>query len=221
MAPDIRFRVVSLPATVRSRKKSSSSISPSRSPSISTCVSALIRSSWGSRRFSLKSPSRVDVELGGRVAGLLFGDPVLGVLAPDHPVGPVEHRVTVRLGHPEQVGDDDKRELGGDVGDEVGLALLDHGVDDLVGGLVDLLLELGDHARGEALVHEPPVAGVQRRVHVEHEQTQLLDCFLGHVPDERAPSRPTRNARRRGSPRTQSWYLVTAQNPGPSVSSCQ
>ena len=48
-------------------------------------------------------------------------------------------------------------------------------VDDLVGGLVDLLLQLGDHPRGEALVHEPPVAGVQRRVHVQHHQPLLLD----------------------------------------------
>ncbi len=30
-----------------------------------------------------------------------------------------------------------------------------------------------------------PVAGVERRIHVEHEQSLLLDLFLGHVPDER------------------------------------
>ena len=47
MAPEIRFRVVSLPATVRSRKNNSSSKSESRSPSISTPVSTLIRSCVG------------------------------------------------------------------------------------------------------------------------------------------------------------------------------
>ena len=48
MAPEIRLRVVSLPATVSSRKNISSSRSESFSPSISTPVSTLIRSSWGS-----------------------------------------------------------------------------------------------------------------------------------------------------------------------------
>ena len=51
MAPEMRFRVVSLPATVSRRKKSSSSSSESLSPSISTWVSTLKRSSWGSSRF--------------------------------------------------------------------------------------------------------------------------------------------------------------------------
>ena len=55
MAPDMRLRVVSLPATVSSRKKSSSSMSLRRSPSISTVVSALMRSAWGSIRFLAKS----------------------------------------------------------------------------------------------------------------------------------------------------------------------
>ncbi len=55
MAPEIRFRVVSLPATVNSRKNSSSSNDESCSPSISTWVSTLIRSSWGSTRFVANS----------------------------------------------------------------------------------------------------------------------------------------------------------------------
>ena len=65
----------------------------------------------------------------------------LGVLLPDHPVGPVEHVVTVLLGDSEEIGDDLQRELGRDVGDEVGLTFLDDGVDDVVGRLVDRLLE--------------------------------------------------------------------------------
>ena len=55
MAPEIRFRVVSLPATVRRRKNSSSSNDESCSPSMSTWVSTLMRSSWGSIRFWPKS----------------------------------------------------------------------------------------------------------------------------------------------------------------------
>ena len=42
---------------------------------------------------------------------------------------------------------------------EVGHAGLDHAVDDLVGGLVDALLEAGDHAGREPLVDQPAVRG--------------------------------------------------------------
>ena len=55
MAPEIRFRVVSFPATVRSRKNNSNSRSERCSPSISTPVSTLIRSWWGSIFFLAKS----------------------------------------------------------------------------------------------------------------------------------------------------------------------
>ena len=55
MAPEMRFRVVSLPATVNSRKNSSSSKSESFSPSTSTSVRTLIRSSCGSARFTPNS----------------------------------------------------------------------------------------------------------------------------------------------------------------------
>ena len=55
MAPEIRFLVVSFPATVNSRKNNSSSRSESCSPSNSTPVSTLIRSSWGSIRLRAKS----------------------------------------------------------------------------------------------------------------------------------------------------------------------
>ena len=76
---------------------------------------------------------RVGEELDGRLAGVVLAVGVgleLGVFLADHPVGPVEHVVTVGLGYAEEIGDDLERELGGDVGDEVGLALLDDGVDD-------------------------------------------------------------------------------------------
>ena len=51
---------------------------------------------------------------------------------------------------------------------------------------VDALLQLADHARGEALVDQPPVAGVQRRVHGHHHQPLLLELVLGRLPPEGA-----------------------------------
>ncbi len=64
--------------------------------------------------------------------------------------------------------------------------LLDHLVDDGVGGAVDALLEVAHHAGGEPLVDQAPVAGVQRGVHVEHHQALLGDLVRteleGHGP---------------------------------------
>ena len=57
MAPEMRLRVVSLPATASSRKNRSSSSWESWSPSISAWVSTLNRSWWGSRRFLAHSSS--------------------------------------------------------------------------------------------------------------------------------------------------------------------
>ena len=48
-------------------------------------------------------------------------------------------------------------------------------------GAVDALLEVAHHAGGEALVDEAPVAGVQRRVHVEHHQALLGDLVRLHL----------------------------------------
>ena len=123
----------------------------------------------------------VGVEVHGGVQRHFRVGLVLGILVPDHAVGPVEHAVAVLLGHAEQLGDDLERELGRDLGDEVGLALLDHLVDDGVGGAVDALLEIAHHAGSEPLVDEAPVAGVQRRVHVEHHQALLGDLVRVHL----------------------------------------
>ena len=196
--PEMRLRVVSLPATVRRRKNSSSSSAESCSPSISTSVSTLIRSSWGSARLRREQLGRVGVQLHGRLLGDLPGRLVLGVLAPDHPVGPVEHPVAVLVGNAEELGDDDEGELGRDLGDEVGRALLDDRVDDVVGRGVDPVVELVDHARGEALVDQTAVPGVERRVHVEHEQLLLGEVVLGQVPEVGGLAWPTRSARSRG-----------------------
>ena len=110
---------------------------------------------------------------------------VLGVVRSDHPVGPVEHEVAVLLGHPHEVGDDLQRQLGGDLLHEVGRALLADGVEDRVGGGHHLGLEVTDHARREALVDQPPVAGVHRRVHVQHHHALLPEDLLVEVVEER------------------------------------
>ena len=104
-----------------------------------------------------------------------------GSSLPDHAVGPLEHAVTILLGHAEELGDHLERELGRDLRDEVGLPVLDHLVDDGVGGAVDALLEVAHHARREPLVDEAPVPGVQGRVHVEHHQALLRDLVGVHL----------------------------------------
>ena len=69
----------------------------------------------------------IGVELhGGGHGGDLRLGLVLGVGVAHHPVGPVEHAVAVLVGHAEQLGDHLQRELGRELGDEVGLPLLDH-----------------------------------------------------------------------------------------------
>ena len=132
-----------------------------------------------------EQPGRVGIELHSGLLGDLALGLVLGVLAADHAVGPVEHPVPVLVGDAEQIGDDDQGELGGDVGDEVGLPRLDHRVDDVVGGLVDVLVKLVDHPRREALVDQSPVAGVEGRVHVEHEHLLLGQVVIAQLPEER------------------------------------
>ena len=65
------------------------------------------------------------------------------------------------------------------------LALLDDRVDDAVGGGVDPLVELVDHPGGESLVDQAAVAGVEGRVHVQHEQLLLGQVVGPQIPDER------------------------------------
>ncbi len=129
----------------------------------------------------------VAVHLHGRLAGVDAGQLVLGVLRADHAVRPVEDHAAVLLGDAEELGDDEQRELGGDLLDEVGPAALAHGVDDPVRVADDLLLEVPHHFGGEALVDEPPVAGVHRRVHVDHHQLLLGQLVVVHLVEQGAP----------------------------------
>ncbi len=93
--------------------------------------------------------------------------------------------MAVPLGNPHQVGDDLEGELGRDLLDEVGPAVLADTVDDRVGGPHHVLLEVADHPGGEPLVDQPPVPGVHRRVHVEHHHPLLGQLLLFHVMEER------------------------------------
>ena len=110
-----------------------------------------------------------------RVLYFFVGHDVLGVLAPDHPVAPLEELVPVGLRDAEHLGDHLERELGGDVDHEVGLALLDHLVEDAVGLLADAVFERADLAGRETAVDELAVARVLGRVHREHEVAALLE----------------------------------------------
>ena len=136
--------------------------------------------------------------VGGQLLGVAYtcmaaspestpGDLVLGVLGADHAVGPVEDHAAVLLGDAEQLGDDEQRELGRDLLDEVGRAALAHGVDDAVGVPDDLLLEVPHHLGREALVDQAPVARVHGRVHVDHHQLLLGQLVVVHLVEERAP----------------------------------
>ena len=126
MAPDMRLRVVSLPATISNRKKRSSSnwsnFSPSTSASMSTEIKVCPR---------LEAPIVgelfcIRVYLHGGFTGLGIGDLVLGVFGADHPVRPVEDHPTVLLGNPEELGDHEERELGRQLHDEVCRPTLAH-----------------------------------------------------------------------------------------------
>ena len=81
----------------------------------------------------------------------------------------------------EHVGDDVGRELAGDVVDEVALAALDDGVDDLLGELGDASA-VGLRLVGlERVADEPPVAVVLRRVLEQHHLPHRAEALLGDV----------------------------------------
>ena len=129
---------------------------------------------------------RVGVELHRRLLGEVCLVLVLGVLVAHHAVGPVEHAVPVGLGHAEELGDDLEGKFRRDVRHEVGAPRLNDPVDDGVRRAVDARLEIAHHARGEPLVDQPPVARVERRVHVQHHQALLGDLLLAELEGHHA-----------------------------------
>ena len=50
---------------------------------------------------------------------------------------------------------------------------------------MDALLEVADHARGEPLVHQSSIAGVERRIHIEHHEALLGDLVLANLERHR------------------------------------
>jgi hypothetical protein len=68
----------------------------------------------------------------------------------------------------EEFGDHERGQLAGDVGHEVALAPLDHGVDDRGGERLDAVTQPDRRPGREAPVDEAPVAGVPGRVHGQH-----------------------------------------------------
>ena len=132
-------------------------------------------SSRGFSRAFGRERVRVHEHLDLRVLHFFVGHHVLGVLAPDHPVAPLEELVPVFLRHAEHLGDHLERHLGGDVDDEVALA------GSITSSRILLVssrmcgLEHAHLAGREAAVHELAVARVLGRVHREHEVAALLE----------------------------------------------
>ena len=90
------------------------------------------------------------------------------VLALHHVVGPAQEIGAVLGPHAERVADHDHGQVGGDVVDEVALAVLAHGVDDLGARPPHGRLAVADPLRGEAAVDELPALEVGGVVHVDH-----------------------------------------------------
>ncbi len=89
-------------------------------------------------------------------------------------VGPAQEVGAVLGADAEGVADHDHRQVGGDVVDEVGLALLADRVEDLGAGLLDHRQALADPAGREALVDEHPPLEVGGVVHVDHHREGAL-----------------------------------------------
>ena len=86
----------------------------------------------------------------------------------------------VLLGDTEVVGHDERRQRGGDLGDEVGLAHLGHALDARPGEGAYRALTLGHRPRGEHGIDQPAVEGVAGPVHHDQggHEPQLRDLVL-------------------------------------------
>ena len=101
---------------------------------------------------------------------LLLGHRVLGVLGADHAVAPLEDLVAVLARHADELGDHLEGQLGGDVDDEVALALRRAPRRGCWSVSSRMCGSSWPIIRGrEAAVDELAVPGVVRRVHEEHE----------------------------------------------------
>ena len=209
-----RFRVVSPPALISSRKKRSNSRSLSRSPSISAASSTLAMSSAGAR--ALRSR----------------GAPRRRPASPRPPrAGPRGRRRCASLGQlveapavvdrdAHQLGDQRRGQLARHLGDEVAAARRRHRGDDPLGELADPRLEARHLARREAAIHEGAQLRVRRRVHVQqhhavHREPGRVEVRRHHAAREGREGRGSRDTR------TTSACRESSQKPGPSRSGCQ
>src|SRR5690606_15415819 len=98
--------------------------------------------------------------------------------------------LVVPLGDAHHVADDLQGQAGGDLGDEVAAGAGDEEVvDDLLGGGLDVRLELLDHLGREGAGDDAPQAGVARVVHVDH-GAEVLGELRGQVGDVRRAALP-------------------------------
>ena len=98
-----------------------------------------------------------------------------------HPFGLLEHPRPVRFGDADDVGDHVHRQQEGDIVDEVALALLRGPIEDPMGAVGDVLLELGDHPRCEAGADQSAEPRVLRRVHRREHRGGVLVLALGDL----------------------------------------
>ncbi len=111
---------------------------------------------------------RVHEHLDLRLEHLRVLDHVLGVFRSDHPVAPLEDLVTVFARHADELGDDVEGKLGCDIDHEVAIVLRERFVEDVVGELTDVGLELPDHPGREAAIDQLAIPSVIRGIHHQH-----------------------------------------------------
>ena len=111
-----------------------------------------------------------------RVGGGRVGVEV-GVVGVHDRVGPVKQLVSIGLGHPDQVGDRQQRQVHRDIVDEVPAALLLCGGDDLARSGAEAFLERGDRPWCEQARHQLPQPGVLRCVVVDQQRLGEIELF--------------------------------------------
>ncbi|MEZ5137741.1 MAG: hypothetical protein R2711_02860 [Acidimicrobiales bacterium] len=126
----------------------------------------------GARPAVLDERVAVGVDLGRRHLAVLVGGAEVLVLHADEAVAPVEDQVPVLVGHADHLADHLERQLGRHLLHELDLLAPGQAVEDALGLLVDVLDQAADHARREPGAHEPPVAAVLGRVHVEQREAR-------------------------------------------------
>ena len=99
-------------------------------------------------------------------------------------VGPPLEGVEIVVGHAEGVGDDRERQRHGELLHQLDVAVVDEGVDQVLGDVADRVLDLADPRRGEGPVHQVALAGVGRRVGAQQHRDPAAHPTAGQeAPD--------------------------------------